>query len=51
MWKTRVCELLGIEYPIVGGGMTMAGNGELAAAVSNAGGLGMVGMNPRWSPP
>lgn len=51
MWKTRVCELLGIEYPIVEGGMTMAGNGELAAAVSNAGGLGMIGMNPGWSPP
>lgn len=51
MWRTRVCEILGIRYPIVEGGMTIAGNGELAAAVSNAGGLGMIGTNPGWSPP
>jgi len=50
MWKTRVCEILGIEYPIIEGGMTMAGNGELAAAVSNAGGLGMIGSNAGWVP-
>jgi enoyl-[acyl-carrier protein] reductase II len=50
MWKTRVTEMLGIEHPIIEGGMTMAGNGELAAAVSNAGGLGMIGSNPGWVP-
>ena len=41
MKKTRVCRLLGIEYPIIQGGMTWVANAELAAAVSNAGGLGM----------
>jgi nitronate monooxygenase len=40
--KTRVTELLGIRYPIVQGGMQWVGRAELAAAVSNAGGLGMV---------
>jgi NAD(P)H-dependent flavin oxidoreductase YrpB (nitropropane dioxygenase family) len=38
--KTRITELLGIEYPIVQGGMMRVGRAELAAAVSNAGGLG-----------
>jgi outer membrane receptor protein involved in Fe transport len=38
--KTRITELLGIEYPIVQGGMMWVGRAELAAAVSNAGGLG-----------
>lgn len=40
--KTRVTELLGIRYPIVQGGMQWVGHAELASAVSNAGGLGMV---------
>jgi NAD(P)H-dependent flavin oxidoreductase YrpB (nitropropane dioxygenase family) len=40
--KTRVTELLGIEYPIVQGGMMWVGRAELAAAVSNAGGLGIL---------
>lgn len=40
--KTRVTELLGIRYPIIQGGMQWVGKAELAAAVSNAGGLGMV---------
>ena len=40
--KTRVTELLGIEHPIMQGGMHMVGMAELAAAVSNAGGLGTV---------
>ena len=40
--KTRVTELLGIEHPIMQGGMHMVGMAELAAAVSNAGGLGVV---------
>jgi NAD(P)H-dependent flavin oxidoreductase YrpB (nitropropane dioxygenase family) len=36
--RTRVTELLGIEHPIIMGGMTGVGTPELAAAVSNAGG-------------
>lgn len=40
--KTRITELLGIERPIVQGGMMWVGRAELAAAVSNAGGLGIL---------
>lgn len=40
--KTRITELLGIRYPIVQGGMQNVGFAELAAAVSNAGGLGII---------
>ncbi|WP_323122936.1 NAD(P)H-dependent flavin oxidoreductase [Burkholderia alba] len=40
--KTRVTELLGIEYPIIQGGMMWVGVAELAAAVSSAGGLGIL---------
>ena len=40
--KNRVCELLGIEYPIFQGGMAWVATAELAAAVSNAGGLGII---------
>lgn len=40
--KTRITELLGIEYPVVQGGMMWVGTADLAAAVSNAGGLGVV---------
>ena len=39
-FKTRVTEMLGIEHPIVQGGMMHVGYAELASAVSNAGGLG-----------
>ncbi len=38
--KTRFTELVGIDYPIVQGGMMWVGRAELASAVSNAGGLG-----------
>lgn len=38
----RVCELLGIKYPIIQGGMAWVATAELAAAVSNAGGLGLI---------
>jgi enoyl-[acyl-carrier protein] reductase II len=38
-----VTELLGIEYPIIQGGMAWTATAELAAAVSNAGGLGIIG--------
>lgn len=40
--KTRITELLGIRYPIIQGGMQWVGTAELAAAVSNAGGLGIL---------
>lgn len=43
MIRTLLCDLLGIEHPIVQGGMAWAATAELAAAVSNAGGLGIVG--------
>ena len=42
MLKTRVTEMLRIDRPIVCGGMQWVGRAELAAAVSNAGGLGMI---------
>ncbi len=41
--NTRITELLGIEYPIIQGGMAWVGTHELASAVSNAGGLGIIG--------
>lgn len=40
---TKITELLGIEYPIIQGGMAWTATWELAAAVSNAGGLGVIG--------
>jgi enoyl-[acyl-carrier protein] reductase II len=45
MRETRVCDLLGIKYPIIQGGMTWIANAELAAAVSEAGGLGTISPN------
>ncbi|MDP6560763.1 MAG: nitronate monooxygenase, partial [Candidatus Binatia bacterium] len=45
----RLCELLGIKYPIILGGMAWAGTGELTAAVSNAGGLGLIGAGSQPS--
>ena len=41
--KTRITEILGIEYPIIQGGMAWVATYELAAAVSEAGGLGIIG--------
>ena len=41
--RTRITELLGIEYPIIQGGMAWVAEYHLAAAVSNAGGLGLIG--------
>lgn len=41
--KTRITELLGIEHPIIQGGMAWVAEYHLAAAVSNAGGLGIIG--------
>ena len=40
--KTEVTELLGIEYPIIQGGMAWVAEYHLAAGVSNAGGLGLL---------
>ena len=45
MRETRVCGLLGIKYQIIQGGMTWIANAELAAAVSEAGGLGTISPN------
>ena len=41
--KTEITELLGIQYPIIQGGMAWVGTWELASAVSEAGGLGIIG--------
>ncbi|WP_371068428.1 NAD(P)H-dependent flavin oxidoreductase [Sediminibacillus sp. JSM 1682029] len=41
-WDTRVTELLGIEYPIIQGGLAYLAYADLAAAVSEAGGLGQI---------
>jgi len=43
MFHTEICDILGIEYPILQGGMAWVATGELAAAVSNGGGLGIIG--------
>ena len=45
MEKNRLCELLGIGYPIIQAPMNWVSGAELAAAVSNAGGLGTLGPN------
>ena len=41
--KTKITELLDIQYPIFQGGMAWVADGDLAGAVSNAGGLGIIG--------
>jgi len=51
MLKAAICDLFGIEYPIVQGGMAYLGTAELVSAVSNAGGLGIIGAGnsePDW---
>ena len=40
--KTKITELFNIEHPIIQGGMHFVGFSELVAAVSNAGGLGII---------
>ena len=42
MIKSRICEILGIKYPVFLGGMAWVADASLAAAVSNAGGLGLI---------
>ena len=46
--RTRICELLGIDFPIIQAGMSIFTSAELVCAVSNAGGLGSLGC---WRPP
>jgi len=41
-WRTRITDILGIRYPIIQGGLAYLAYSELAAAVSNAGGLGQI---------
>ncbi|MBW2394637.1 MAG: nitronate monooxygenase [Deltaproteobacteria bacterium] len=48
--KTRITELFGIEHPIIQGGMHNVGFAEMAAAVSNAGGLGIITALTQPSP-
>ena len=50
--SNRITELFGIEYPIIQGGMVWCSGWRLASAVSNAGGLGLLGagsMHPERS--
>lgn len=42
-FRTKLCDILGIEVPVLQGGMAWVATGELAAAVSEAGGLGIIG--------
>ncbi|HEY91403.1 MAG TPA: DUF561 domain-containing protein [Dehalococcoidia bacterium] len=51
MLRTAVCDLFGIEHPVIQGGMAHLGTAELVSAVSNAGGLGIIGAGyyrPDW---
>jgi enoyl-[acyl-carrier protein] reductase II len=51
MLRTAICDLLDIEHPILQGGMAHVATAELVAAVSNAGGLGIIGAGasePGW---
>ncbi len=51
MIHTELCELLGIKYPIIQGGMAWVSDASLASAVSNGGGLGLISTmngNPEW---
>lgn len=51
MIRTSICDLFNIKYPIIQGGMAHVATAELAAAVSNAGGLGIIGAGanpPDW---
>lgn len=46
--KNRICDLLGIKYPIIQAGMIWCSGWELASAVSNAGGLGIIGAGSMY---
>ncbi len=49
--QSRICELTGITHPIFRGGMAWVSEAYLAAAVSNAGGLGLIGHECRGRVP
>ena len=42
--STKITEMLGIRYPVFQGGMAWVADASIASAVSNAGGLGIIGM-------
>ena len=44
--NTKITEMLGIKYPIFQGGMAWVADASIASAVSNAGGLGIIGCGP-----
>ena len=46
--ENKICSLLGIKYPLIQGGMIWCAGWELAAAVSNAGGLGLIGAGSMY---
>lgn len=48
MEKNRICDLFGIEFPLIQAGMIWCSGWELAAAVSNAGGLGIIGSGSMY---
>jgi len=48
MEKNRICDLFGIEIPLIQGGMIWCSGWELASAVSNAGGLGVIGSGSMY---
>lgn len=48
VFRTALCDMLGVEYPVMLAGMGTAGGYTLTAAVSNAGGLGMLGATFLW---
>ncbi|GAB4209373.1 MAG: nitronate monooxygenase [Bacteroidia bacterium] len=48
MRNNRVCELFGIQYPVIQAGMIWCSGWELASAVSNAGGLGLIGSGSMY---
>jgi nitronate monooxygenase len=50
MLRTRLCDLLGVVHPIVSAPMGSGAGAELAAAVSEAGGFGLIGMGIREDP-
>ncbi len=47
MLRSRICDMLGIRYPVFQGGMAHIADGRLAAAVSNGGGLGIIAAGGR----
>ncbi len=48
MKSNPICKLFGIQYPIIQGGMIWCSGWELASAVSNAGGLGLIGAGSMY---